>query len=34
MGSHKELKVWEESMDLVVSVYEALSSFPKRKCMD
>ena len=29
MASHKELKVWQESMDLVVSVYQEVSSFPK-----
>lgn len=31
MASHKELKVWEESMDLVVSVYQTVSVFPKEE---
>ncbi|MGV1002096.1 four helix bundle protein [Empedobacter falsenii] len=31
MASHKELKVWQESMDLVVSVYECVRTFPKEE---
>lgn len=31
MASHKDLKVWQESMDLVVSVYEMLRFFPKEE---
>lgn len=31
MASHKGLKVWQESMDLVVSVYETASFFPKEE---
>lgn len=31
MSSHKELKVWGESMDLVVSVYQTVSDFPKEE---
>ncbi|MCY4780819.1 four helix bundle protein [Sphingobacterium sp. UT-1RO-CII-1] len=31
MASHKDLKVWQESMDLVVSVYETVRFFPKEE---
>ncbi|WP_291066206.1 four helix bundle protein [Empedobacter sp. UBA5036] len=31
MASHKELKVWQESMDLVVCVYETVKIFPKEE---
>lgn len=29
INSHKDLKVWQECMDLVVEVYEMVKSFPK-----
>ncbi|MGY5255320.1 four helix bundle protein [Sphingobacterium spiritivorum] len=29
MASHKDLKVWQESMDLVVLIYEIVAVFPK-----
>lgn len=28
MHRHKELKIWKESMDLVVEIYEMTNSFP------
>ena len=31
MASHKELKVWQESMDLVVCIYETVKNFPKEE---
>ncbi|MGV0845883.1 four helix bundle protein [Empedobacter falsenii] len=31
MASHKELKVWQESMDLVVCIYETVKIFPKEE---
>lgn len=31
MASHKELKVWQESMNLVVLIYETVKSFPKEE---
>lgn len=31
MASHKELKIWQESMDLVVVVYETVRTFPKEE---
>lgn len=31
MGSHKELKVWQESMDLVVWVYDIVGTFPQHE---
>lgn len=29
MDSHKDLKVWQESMDLVVDIYKITKQFPK-----
>ncbi len=29
--SHKDLKVWQESMDLVIEVYDLSKSFPKEE---
>lgn len=31
MESHKDLKVWQESMDLVVDVYTITKQFPKEE---
>ncbi|PVH25621.1 four helix bundle protein [Sphingobacterium corticibacter] len=31
MGSHKDLKVWQESMNLVVEIYAKLNDFPKEE---
>lgn len=31
MDSHKDLKVWQESMDLVVEVYKISKHFPKEE---
>src|SRR5690606_6482768 len=31
MKSHKDLKVWQESMDLVIDVYNQTASFPKEE---
>jgi len=31
MDSHKDLKVWQESMDLVVEVYKMTKHFPKEE---
>lgn len=31
MNSHKDLKVWQESMDLVVEVYKITKQFPKEE---
>lgn len=31
MDSHKDLKVWQESMDLVVEVYRLTKHFPKEE---
>ncbi|HLW41315.1 MAG TPA: four helix bundle protein [Flavobacterium sp.] len=31
MKSHKDLKVWQESMDLVVELYNLTYSFPKEE---
>lgn len=31
ISSHKDLKVWQESMDLVVEVYEMVKSFPNEE---
>lgn len=31
MDSHKDLKVWQESMDLVVEVYKITKHFPKEE---
>lgn len=31
MKSHKDLKVWQESMDLVVDVYNQTANFPKEE---
>ncbi len=31
MQSHKDLKVWQESMDLVVEVYKITKQFPKEE---
>lgn len=32
MGRFKDLKVWQKSMDLVVEVYRASTSFPSEEC--
>jgi four helix bundle protein len=29
--SHKDLKVWQESMTLVVTIYKATENFPKQE---
>ena len=31
MASHKDLKVWQESMDLTVKVYQLVESFPREE---
>jgi len=31
MKSHKDLKVWQESMDLVIEVYKITNLFPKEE---
>ncbi|WP_291088949.1 four helix bundle protein [Empedobacter sp. UBA7494] len=31
MASHKELKVWQESMNLVVEIYKITNHFPKEE---
>ncbi len=31
MGSPKDLKVWQEAMDVVVEIYARLSDFPKEE---
>lgn len=31
MDSHKDLKVWQESMDLVVDIYKITKQFPKEE---
>lgn len=31
MHNYKQLKVWEKSIDLVVSIYEATAQFPKEE---
>jgi len=31
MSTHKDLKVWEKSMDLVVSTYKLSSHFPSEE---
>ena len=32
METHKDLRVWQKSMDLVTSVYLETQSFPKEEC--
>ena len=29
--SHKDLKVWQESMDLVIQIYKLVENFPKHE---
>ena len=29
--SHKDLKVWQESMDLVIQIYKLAENFPKHE---
>lgn len=31
MESHKDLKVWQESMDLVIEIYKITNHFPKEE---
>ena len=31
MLTHKDLKVWQKSIDFVVEIYEATSTFPKEE---
>lgn len=31
MASHKDLKVWQESMDLVIEIYRETGGFPKEE---
>lgn len=31
MVSHKDLKVWQESMNLVVEIYQVSQQFPKEE---
>ncbi len=31
MASHKDLNVWQESMDLTIKVYQLVESFPREE---